>query len=119
MPTSPILLLYLLMQFMCRNLKKSNLHVSTLKHSFYLMNQFNSSKIILIYCTVLVSYTLASIRLVHFVSTSITDTFAVPLVSICVFFDFNSYCVTHGGMPLFPLLVTSRVINFLMIVHCF
>ena len=112
MPTPTVLLFHLLMQFMCRNLKIWTLPVSTLKHYFSFTAHFDSSETILMYCTGLVSYILDSIRLVHFGPPSRTAYFAVLLVSICAYFEFNSYCVTHGGIPLIPFLVTTRVSNF-------
>ena len=85
---------------------------STSKHSLSFTNHFNSSETILIKCTDLVSYILASIRLVHFGSPYRTASFADPLVSLCAFFDFNSCFLTHGGMPLITFLVTPWIINF-------
>ena len=50
--------------------------------------------------------------MVHFVPPSVTASSDVPLVSICAFFDLNSSCATHCGMPLVPFFVTPRVSNF-------
>ena len=117
MPTPPILFLYLLMQFMRKNFNFSTWTVSTLKDYFSFTIHFNSSKTILIYYTGLISYIIASIRLVQFGSLTRTASFAVTLVSIFAFFDFNYSCVTHDGMPLVPFLVTPWVSIFLMIVR--
>ena len=56
--------------------------------------------------------------MVHFVPSSVTSSFDVPLVSIYDFFDFNYYCVTCDRMPLIPFLATPWVGNFLMILYC-
>ena len=106
MPTPPILLLYFVVQFMRRNLKILTLRISTSKHYFSFTTHFNYSE------TRVVSYIIASIRLVNFGSPSVTASFDVPLVSICAFFDFNSSCVTRGGMSVVPFLVKPWVSKF-------
>ena len=69
------------------------------------MEHFNYYENILIQWTGLVSYTIASIRFRNFVSLYRTDSFYVPLVSVCALFDFNYSCVAHEGVPLIPFLI--------------
>ena len=88
------------------------LPISTSKHSLSFTTHFNSSETIMMQCIGLVSYILASIRLIHFGSPSKTAYFDVPLVSICAFFEFNYSFVTHCGVHIVPFLVTPLVSNF-------
>ena len=56
-------------------------------------------------------YTLALISLVSFGPPFKTAIFAVPLVSIFSFFEFNYSYLIHGGMPLINLFLTPLVSN--------
>ena len=86
--------------------KKTTIPISTLKHSFSFATHFISFETVLMQCTGLVSYIIASIRLLHFGSHSRTVYFYVSLVSICALFDSNYSCVTYGRIPLTPFYVT-------------
>ena len=60
----------------------------------------------------MVSYILASIRLLRFGPPSVTASFDIPLVSICALFDFNSSCLMRVRMPQIHFLVKPWVSNF-------